>query len=205
MSNQEIISIVGTFVFGVSGTMVASQRKLDVFGITFVAAVSALGGGTVRDILIGHYPLTWVRDHRLIVTVIIAVIFALLIAKHLHKIQKVIFIVDSIGIGIFTVLGTQYCLDLGLNYFISAIFGVLSVILGGMLRDVICNEIPMILREEWNATVAAIGAILYIGLTALGLVGWFPILISMLVIAVLRVLSKRLKPLNQLRIRRSIH
>ncbi len=202
MNNQEIISIVGTFVFGVSGTMVASQRKLDVFGITFVAAVSALGGGTVRDILIGHYPLSWVRDHRLIVAVIVGVVCALLISRHLHKIKKTIFIIDSIGIGMFTVLGTQYCLDLGLSYFISIIFGVLSVILGGMLRDVICNEIPMILREEWNATVAAIGAILYIGMISLGLEGWTPTIIAMAVITVLRILSKKVKPLNQLRFSR---
>lgn len=202
MNNQEIISIAGTFVFGVSGTMVASQRKLDVFGITFVAAVSALGGGTVRDILIGHYPLTWVRDHRLIVTVIVAVAFALLIAKHLNRIKKIIFIIDSIGIGMFTVLGTQYCLDLGLSYFISIIFGVLSVILGGMLRDVICNEIPMILREEWNATVAAIGAIIYITFVAFQWNGWFPMITSMTIIVILRLLSKKIKPMHQLKLTR---
>jgi uncharacterized membrane protein YeiH len=164
--------------------------------------VSALGGGTVRDILIGHYPLSWVRDHRLIVAVIVGVVCALLISRHLHKIKKTIFIIDSIGIGIFTVLGTQYCLDLGLSYFISIIFGVLSVILGGMLRDVICNEIPMILREEWNATVAAIGAMLYIGMIALGFAGWTPMIIAMTVITVLRILSKKIKPLNQLRFSR---
>ena len=191
MSNQEIISLAGTFVFGVSGTLVASKRKLDLFGVAFVAAVSSLGGGTVRDILIGHYPLSWVQDYRLIVAVILAVICTLLVYRHLQKISKTIFVIDSIGIGLFTILGTQYCIDLGLSTFISLVFGVLSVILGGLMRDVLCNEIPMILREEYNASVAAIGAAVYVLFYHLHFTGWLPTLICITLIAAMRILSKR--------------
>ena len=193
MSNQEIISLTGTFVFGVSGTLVASKRKLDLFGVAFVAAVSSLGGGTVRDILIGHYPLSWVQDYRLIVAVILAVICTLLVYRHLQKISKTIFVIDSIGIGLFTILGTQYCIDLGLSTFISLVFGVLSVILGGLMRDVLCNEIPMILREEYNASVAAIGAAVYVLFYHLHFTGWLPTLICITLIAAMRILSKRVK------------
>ena len=193
MSNQEIISLAGTFVFGVSGTLVASKRKLDLFGVAFVAAVSSLGGGTVRDILIGHYPLSWVQDYRLIVAVILAVICTLLVYRHLQKISKTIFVIDSIGIGLFTILGTQYCIDLGLSTFISLVFGVLSVILGGLMRDVLCNEIPMILREEYNASVAAIGAAVYVLFYHLHFTGWLPTLICISLIAAMRILSKRVK------------
>jgi uncharacterized membrane protein YeiH len=191
MSNQEIISLAGTFVFGVSGTLVASKRKLDLFGVAFVAAVSSLGGGTVRDILIGHYPLSWVQDYRLIVAVILAVICTLLVYRHLQKISKTIFVIDSIGIGLFTIVGTQYCIDLGLSTFISVVFGVLSVILGGLMRDVLCNEIPMILREEYNASVAAIGAAVYVLFYHLHFTGWLPTLICISLIAAMRILSKR--------------
>ena len=191
MSNQEIISLTGTFVFGVSGTLVASKRKLDLFGVAFVAAVSSLGGGTVRDILIGHYPLSWVQDYRLIVAVILAVICTLLVYRHLQKISKTIFVIDSIGIGLFTIVGTQYCIDLGLSTFISVVFGVLSVILGGLMRDVLCNEIPMILREEYNASVAAIGAAVYVLFYHLHFTGWLPTLICITLIAGMRILSKR--------------
>ena len=191
MSNQEIISLAGTFVFGVSGTLVASKRKLDLFGVAFVAAVSSLGGGTVRDILIGHYPLSWVQDYRLIVAVILAVICTLLVYRHLQKISKTIFVIDSIGIGLFTIVGTQYCIDLGLSTFISVVFGVLSVILGGLMRDVLCNEIPMILREEYNASVAAIGAAVYVLFYHLHFTGWLPTLICITLIAAMRILSKR--------------
>jgi uncharacterized membrane protein YeiH len=193
MSNQEIISLAGTFVFGVSGTLVASKRKLDLFGVAFVAAVSSLGGGTVRDILIGHYPLSWVQDYRLIVAVILAVICTLLVYRHLQKISKTIFVIDSIGIGLFTIVGTQYCIDLGLSTFISVVFGVLSVILGGLMRDVLCNEIPMILREEYNASVAAIGAAVYVLFYHLHFTGWLPTLICISLIAAMRILSKRVK------------
>ena len=193
MSNQEIIGLAGTFVFGVSGTLVASKRKLDLFGVAFVAAVSSLGGGTVRDILIGHYPLSWVQDYRLIVAVILAVICTLLVYRHLQKISKTIFVIDSIGIGLFTILGTQYCIDLGLSTFISLVFGVLSVILGGLMRDVLCNEIPMILREEYNASVAAIGAAVYVLFYHLHFTGWLPTLICISLIAAMRILSKRVK------------
>jgi uncharacterized membrane protein YeiH len=180
-------------VFGVSGTLVASKRKLDLFGVAFVAAVSSLGGGTVRDILIGHYPLSWVQDYRLIVAVILAVICTLLVYRHLQKISKTIFVIDSIGIGLFTILGTQYCIDLGLSTFISLVFGVLSVILGGLMRDVLCNEIPMILREEYNASVAAIGAAVYVLFYHLHFTGWLPTLICISLIAAMRILSKRVK------------
>lgn len=189
MSNQEIISLTGTFVFGVSGTLAASQRKLDLFGITFIAAVSALGGGTVRDMLIGHYPLSWVQDYRLLMLVMVAVIITLIVKSHLFKIRKTIFVIDSIGIGLFTILGTEYCLDLQLHPFISIIFGVLSVTLGGLMRDVLCNEIPMILREELNASAAAVGAILYIVFHVSGWTGWIPSLLAMGVIIAIRILS----------------
>lgn len=189
MNNQEIISLTGTFVFGVSGTLAASQRKLDLFGVTFIAAVSALGGGTVRDMLIGNYPLSWVKDYRLLLLVMVAVAVTLVVKSHLFKIKKTIFIIDSIGIGLFTILGTQYCLDLQLHPFIAVVFGVLSVTIGGLLRDVLCNEIPMILREELNASAAAVGAILYVVFHSVGWSGWVPSLLAMGVIIAIRILS----------------
>jgi uncharacterized membrane protein YeiH len=167
MEYSTYIHLTGVFFFGISGTLIAARARLDLFGLTFVACIGALGGGTVRDLLIGHYPLSWVKDPRYILAVIIGVITALFFKRKLASIRNFIFVVDSLGIGFFTVSGIRISLEVGITPLVALLFGVLSVVLGGLLRDVICNEVPVILKKELVATASFIGGAFFLMLEQL--------------------------------------
>lgn len=162
MEYSTLIHLFGVFFFGISGALMGVKAKLDLFGVAFIAGVSALGGGTIRDIFIGHYPLSWVNDPRYILAVLAGTMVDIIMRYRLAKIKNFIFVIDSLGIGFFTVSAVRICLSEDLNPFISLVFGILSVILGGLIRDIICNEVPMILRRELVATASLIGGVLFL-------------------------------------------
>ncbi len=162
MEYSTLIHLFGVFFFGISGALMGAKAKLDLFGVVFVAGVSALGGGTVRDIFIGHYPLSWVNDPRYLLAVLGGAVVAIFMRHRLAKIKNFIFVIESLGIGFFTVSAVRICLSENLNPGIALVFGVLSVILGGLIRDIICNEIPMILRRELVATASLVGGVLFL-------------------------------------------
>jgi uncharacterized membrane protein YeiH len=187
MINSTDIHLVGILFFSMSGTILGVKTRLDLFGISFVACVGALGGGTLRDILIGHYPLCWVEDPKYIIAVLIGVASSLLFRNRLAAIKNLIFVLDSIGIGFFMTSGVNICIDAGINPFISLVFGVLSVIVGGLLRDIICNEVPIILKRELVATASFAGGLMMLAGQFLGL---YPIMCNIL--GVVTVITIRL-------------
>jgi uncharacterized membrane protein YeiH len=187
------IHLVGVFFFGISGTLIASRARLDLFGLTFVACVSALGGGTIRDLLLGHYPLSWVKDPRYIIAVLIGVVTALLFRRRLAAIRNFIFIVDSLGIGFFTISGIRITLEVGLNPGIALLFGVLSVVIGGLLRDVICNEVPVILKKELVATASFSGGLVFLALNQMSLPTEIQTLSGLGVVLLIRILGQKYK------------
>jgi uncharacterized membrane protein YeiH len=187
------IHLIGVFFFGISGTLIATKARLDLFGLTFVACVSALGGGTIRDLLIGHLPLSWVKDPRYIIAVLIGVVTALLFRKRLAAIRNFIFIVDSLGIGFFTISGIRISLSAGLHPGIALLFGVLSVVIGGLLRDVICNEVPVILKKELVATASFLGGLLFILLNELNLPFSIQTLAGISLVLLIRILGQKYK------------
>ncbi len=189
-----LVTLAGTFSFGVSGTLAASQRRFDLFGIAAIACVSSLGGGTIRDILVGHYPLAWVEDSRLVIMVLLAVAFTLALRKHLQRVSKVLFILDTIGIGIFTIISINSCLTWHLTPGVSVLFGVMSTIAGGILRDVLCNEVPIIFRKEMSAIAAGTGGLVYVVLHQSKNVSEFiSMSISIALIIVIRLASAKYK------------
>jgi uncharacterized membrane protein YeiH len=189
--SHTFITFGGIFVFGISGTLAAAKRQLDLFGICFIACVSALGGGTVRDLFIGQRPLSWVADSRYVLVVLLAVISTLLIKKWVHKVTRFIFLADSFGIALFTISSVQLCLSLSLRPEISVIFGVFSVTLGGLFRDIICNEVPVILRKELGASAAATGGIVYVILRSAHINDNYSLCVAIPVIVALRLLSRK--------------
>ncbi|MEI7802321.1 MAG: trimeric intracellular cation channel family protein [Bacteroidota bacterium] len=193
MTSTTFIALTGTFAFAVSGTLAGAKRNLDLIGVCFIAFISALGGSTIRDMLIGNYPLSWVANRNYIILVIAGVLFALLFKKRLIKIPKMIFIIDSIGIGTFTIYGVEHCLVLHLNTLVSIFFGVLSVTAGSVIRDVLCNEIPVILKKDLNASAAIIGSSVYVLFLRTGCNSLFFLLFSISLIASLRLLFYKFK------------
>lgn len=158
----QLIDILGTVAFAVSGVYAAMQKKLDVFGVLIIAFITAIGGGTIRDILIGDLPVSWIRNINysviIILTVAVVVIFKDTIFKNF---QKTLLVFDSIGLGFFTVLGVQKGITFGLEPAICIALGTVTGCFGGVIRDISLNNIPLIFEKEIYATACIIGGIIY--------------------------------------------
>lgn len=158
-----LIDYGGTFVFAISGVMAGVERKFDLFGVFILGFVTATGGGTLRDVMIGSTPVGWMQDEMYVYLVMSAVPIAYFAAKLIFKWRRSFFIFDTIGIGLFTVLGMQKTLSLGLSPLIAVMMGVVSAVFGGIIRDVLANRSPLIFRKEVYAMACLAGALLYLG------------------------------------------
>ncbi|MCH2230603.1 MAG: trimeric intracellular cation channel family protein [Crocinitomicaceae bacterium] len=162
MNAIEIIDVIGTFVFALSGVMVAVEHKFDFFGTIILAFVTAVGGGTLRDVLIGSTPVSWMGSEILIYVIFATIPMAYLFLNFLKKLRRTMFIFDTIGIGLFTILGLEKSVEIGLSPVIAVMMGVVSAVFGGVIRDVLSNEIPLIFRKEIYAFACFAGAITYL-------------------------------------------
>ncbi|MEQ9441360.1 MAG: trimeric intracellular cation channel family protein [Cyclobacteriaceae bacterium] len=183
------VDLAGTLVFAMSGTLSAYTKRLDLFGIGVIAFVTALGGGMIRDILIGSLPVGWMKDLHYLLMVVMGVSIAMLFRSWVAKLHKTLFLFDAIGIGLFTVLGLQKTLDIGLHPLIAVMMGAVSAVFGGLLRDLLTNEIPLILRKEIYATACLAGGFLFLGLRYADLPLNTVTLITILFISGLRILA----------------
>ena len=155
------IDILGTIAFSISGVLVALNKKMDPFGILIIAFVTAVGGGTLRDILIGNTPVFWMLNMNYTYVIIIATIFAVIFRKRLDFLRKSLLLFDTIGIGLYTVVGIEKGISAGLNPIICISLGTMSACFGGVIRDILCNEIPVIFRKEIYATACIVGGFSY--------------------------------------------
>jgi uncharacterized membrane protein YeiH len=167
------------------------RKKLDLFGLAFVSFATSLGGGTVRDILIGNYPITWVADIRYPLAVLLAVGVTVIFQKHILRIRKVLLMCDMVGVAIFSILGLQKSLDFGISPGAAVIFGVMSAIMGGVIRDILCNEIPLVLRREIYASACLLGGLVFVLLLKTGLNMNINFAVSALLIIIVRLLALR--------------
>lgn len=149
-------------MFAVSGALAGIRRKFDVFGIFIMALVTAIGGGTLRDLLIGSTPVNWMLSNLYVYLVIIAVVFAVGLFPQIGKLRKGMFLFDTIGIALYTILGLQKALAFGLSPLIAVMLGVVSATFGGVIRDVLSGEVPLIFRKEIYASACLIGAIVFL-------------------------------------------
>ena len=143
--------------------LAAAEKKLDVFGGFIIAFVTALGGGTLRDVLL-NLDISWVERPLYIYIVVSGAIAALIFKPYIKRIRKTLFLFDTIGIALFTISGVQIALNHSSHWIIIMIFGVMTATFGGVIRDILCNEIPLIFRREIYATACIAGALCYIGL-----------------------------------------
>lgn len=153
--------LIGTFVFAISGVLTASDKKFDVFGASVIAFVTAIGGGTLRDLLIASYPIAWIKDLNYLYIIIAAVFVSIIFKRYIIKLRKTLFLFDTIGIGVFTIIGVQKSLDLGISPIIAIMMGTISAVFGGVIRDILTNESPLIFRKEIYATPSILGGIIY--------------------------------------------
>ena len=157
------LDLFGVSVFAISGVIAAGKKQMDPIGVITLGIVTALGGGTLRDILLGSNPVFWVQDPAYIIVSIIVSIITLIFIKRIAFPFKVLVIADAFGLTLFALLGVQKSMLLGHGAWISIIMGILSGVAGGITRDVLSSEIPLIFRKELYATVALLtGSLFYI-------------------------------------------
>ncbi|WP_417369967.1 trimeric intracellular cation channel family protein [Gelidibacter japonicus] len=189
MESLRIIEIVGTAAFSIAGAFAAMEKRLDVFGVFIIAFITALGGGTLRDVLIGKVPVNWMLDLSSAVVVLITTIAVLFFKSVIKNYHNVLLFFDSIGLGFFTVVGIQTGIALDLHPIISISLGTITACFGGVIRDVSLSNIPLIFKKEIYATTCILGGIIFFILLNLG-VPKLPVEIICLVIIVLfRLLS----------------
>ncbi len=155
------IDILGTIAFAISGVLVAMEKKLDIFGVFIVAFVTAVGGGTLRDILIGSTPVIWLKQPVYLFTILGSVAFAVIFVNQLKYFRKSLFLFDTIGIGLYTMVGIEKGLSADLASIMCIALGTITASFGGVIRDILCNEIPVIFRKEIYATACILGGSSY--------------------------------------------
>ncbi len=183
-----LLDIIGTMAFALSGALTAMNKRLDPFGILIIAFVTAVGGGTLRDVLIGRTPVGWMLNLNYVYVVFIGYILAILFRKRFDKLRKSLFLFDTVGLGVFTLIGLEKGISIGLHPIICTALGTMTACFGGVIRDILCNEIPVIFRKEIYATICILGGIVFFMLKR----GNFPDeliqLVTSLVIIIVRLL-----------------
>jgi len=184
---QYILEILGTFFFAISGALAVRDRHDDLFGASFMGFVTAIGGGSLRDMILGSYPLVWVSDINFLYAILIGVIIAYIFFKYLIRMRRTFLLFDTLGISFFTVLGVEKSLSLGFRPEVAAIMGMFSAVMGGVIRDTLINETPVLFRKEVYATACLTGAILYLILHQAGVDRNINLMVSCSLIFIIRI------------------
>ena len=188
-----LMDLLGTAAFAISGVLVAMEKRLDLFGVFIIAFVTAVGGGTLRDLLIGNTPVAWMLESTYIITIVGTVILAIIFREKLKYLRRSLFLFDTLGIGLYTMVGIEKGLNANLLPVMCIILGTITASFGGVIRDILCNEIPVIFRKEIYATACVIGGLSYFLLRKLPLDDEYVYLAAILIVIGIRLLAVRFK------------
>lgn len=198
-----VFDMIGVIACSVSGTILAQSKRFDLMGCILVAMVTAIGGGTVRDLMLDRHPLFWMTDltYLTVITLTSLLCQTFLSPKKFAQhpfagsrwsnMQYWLTASDAIGLSAFTLIGVKVALGMGANYPVAMLLGIVTIIVGGMIRDMICNEIPMVLRQEIYITASMLGSLLYFVMQNIGVIDWLAQVIMMLTIFCTRMLALR--------------
>ncbi|WP_124639823.1 MULTISPECIES: trimeric intracellular cation channel family protein [Amniculibacterium] len=190
---NQIIEILGTISFAMSGSFAAMQKRLDPFGVLIIAFVTSVGGGTVRDLLL-DVPVFWMHDFWMCVLIFSTSILAMIFKSLEKKFRVTLFIFDSFGLGLFTIIGLQKGLNAELHPLICITLGTITGCFGGIIRDILLNRIPLIFRREIYATACILGGSTFLLLAKLSVFSYtFIQIFTILLIVVIRTLAVRLQ------------
>lgn len=182
------IDLLGTVVFAFSGVLVAGRMKMDIIGVLVLAAVTSIGGGTIRDLLIGATPVFWIKDSHYLLTIALTAVAGMGIARVQHRFPWYILpLLDAVGLALFVVIGAQKALSFGTSGVIAVIMGCITGVAGGVVRDILAGEIPMVLRKEVYVTACLLSGTIYVLLLELGLGHVASMFVSMLSLLCVRV------------------
>ena len=189
---QTSIEIAGTIAFALSGVVEAARKKLDAVGVCAVASVAAFGGGTLRDVLLDRRPLFWIEQSWYLWCVLALCVTAMLLmrAKHFKPTERTMQWPDALGLGLFAASGTQIALNMQMPALIAVLMGVITATFGGVLRDIVCNEIPVSFKDHRPYALCSVaGGVIYIMLAAVDAEPWFCMTVCALITVVFRVLA----------------
>lgn len=186
----QILDYLGTLAFAISGARLASGKKIDFFGAFVVGLLTAVGGGTIRDLMLGLTPF-WLLTPAYILISFVAFLMVVLFRNYVIHMRAGLFIFDAIGLGLFTVVGIERSLMVGHAFWVAIMMGVVTGAFGGLLRDICLNEVPLILRKDIYAIACLIGGLVYWGLAELGVDNVFVQLLTALVVILVRYISMR--------------
>lgn len=188
-----LLDIIGTMAFAMSGALTAMNKKMDPFGVFIIAFVTAVGGGTLRDIMIGRTPVGWMLDLKYVYVIIIGFVLAIIFRKKFDRLRTSLFLFDTIGLGVFTLIGLEKGINIGLHPVICVALGTMTACFGGVIRDILCTEIPVIFRREIYATICILGGIVFFILRGFNLESDVLYLATSLVIISVRLMAVKFK------------
>ncbi|MDF2448538.1 MAG: hypothetical protein K0R26_1042 [Bacteroidota bacterium] len=189
------LNLIGIFFFTISGSLAARDKKHyhDYFGVFFTGFLTAIGGGTLRDMMLGAFPISWLSDRNILLSILFAFAFTLLFKTYIVKLRRTLFLFDTVGVGIYTIIGVQKSLEHGVNPFAAVILGLITAVFGGVIRDTLINEIPLIFAREIYATACIAGAVLFTTLLYAQVDTNVAATISMSTIITIRILAVKYK------------
>lgn len=164
-----VIYLIAITAEAMSGALAAGRRNMDIFGVAVIAFVTALGGGTIRDMVLGNFPLGWTQHPEYVYLVISAGLLTTVVARYMHHLKRIFLLLDAMGLVAFSLIGCNVALELGYATVVVVIAGMLTGISGGILRDVLCNQVPVIFRRELYASVSLAVCLLFLSLQAVSL------------------------------------
>lgn len=189
MAIFSILDLAGTAVFAMSGALAGMQKRFDPFGVMIIALVTAIGGGTLRDILIGRLPVGWMQDMSYLYVILAAAMAAFVFRSRLLRLRKTFFLFDTLGLGLFTITGVELGLQAGLHPIICILLGTMSASFGGVLRDVLSNEVPVIFQKEIYASASIAGGTVFLLLLETGWDQDIIYILTSLLVIVIRLLA----------------
>ena len=192
MNIPELLGYLGTFVFAITGAMKARTHRMDLVGGLVLAFVTAYGGGTLRDLIIGVRPVNWVNDDVPVVLVLAATTFTFLLKDNLLLFRRFIFYTDAVGLGLFTAAGMEVSFRHGLTPAYALLMGGITATFGGVVADVLCSTIPSLLKKsEFYFTACVLGGLCYLGLRYVGSSDELMLTVCVVVVVASRLISKR--------------
>jgi uncharacterized membrane protein YeiH len=156
-----LIEIFGTAAFAIAGAFSAMERRLDPFGVLIISFVTAVGGGTLRDVLVGNLPVSWLHNGTAITLIFCSSLATMLFGSYLKKLETALFVFDALGLGLFTIIGLEIAVQIGFSASICIALGTITACFGGVLRDVLLNKVPLLFRREIYALASIAGATAY--------------------------------------------
>lgn len=184
-----VIFVVAIAAEAMTAALAAGRRRMDWFGVCVLAVVTALGGGTMRDTLLGHYPLSWVADPNLLLIACGAALVTIALARFMETLRWPFLILDALGLVVFTIIGCNVAMEMGQHPIIVIVAGMITGIAGGIIRDVLCNDIPLIFSGELYATVSIVSGIIYFAGLKMGAAHEFVTILAIIVGFSLRIFA----------------